>query len=97
MITIQEIELALTKYCGSKNTWDVFDNKILFIIGGEYYCLYSPCIYGFLEDPTPKSECLKLLDICNRQKKYFFKKHHVEYGTIDYGINELIEDLRSWI
>jgi hypothetical protein len=89
MITIQEIETALNNICGEKNTYDVFGNKILYFFANQEYFLYV--------NKEPKDICLELLDICYLNECYFFKKQHVEYGTIDYGINELIEDLRSWL
>lgn|SRR5574343_332413 len=38
-----------------------------------------------------------MLAICEEQECYFFKKEYVEYGSIEYGINELIEDLKEAI
>lgn len=39
----------------------------------------------------------RLLCATRFQKEYIFKKEAIEYGTIEYGINELIEDLKSWL
>ena len=39
----------------------------------------------------------ELLKWINDGGRYFLRKQYVKYGTIDYGINELIEDLRSWL
>lgn len=89
MITIREIETALNNYFGEKDTYDIFGHKVMYSNSEIQYFLWLD---------TPYNEiCQDLLDICDKHKKYFFKKQHVEYGTIDYGINELIEDLRSWL
>ena len=57
--------------------------------------------YNYDKSGNEISEQLAFLHSILREqeifKTYFFKKQHVEYGTIDYGINELIEDLKLWL
>lgn len=38
-----------------------------------------------------------MLEICEEQECYFFKKEYVEYDSIEYGRDELIADLKGAI
>lgn len=97
MIAIQEIETAL------KNAkWKYKTEKVNFVdIGIKYFLHYrSPNSHfkiSFRKDLEIDIIINMILSFIQKNECYFFKKQHVEYGTIDYGINELIEDLRSWL
>jgi hypothetical protein len=97
MITTQEIETAL-KNAG----WKYRTRKVNFVDMGIKYFKRFKCpnnVYSIAFRIDLKVNMI--LDMIFHQicinECYFFKKQHVEYGTIDYEINELIEDLRSWL
>jgi hypothetical protein len=89
MITTQEIETAL------KNAGAVIEEKIQ--SDTQYWTIYfgTNLYFSTTIDATIFLE--NLLYEIQMNECYFFKKQHIEYGTIDYGINELIEDLRLWL
>jgi hypothetical protein len=89
MITTQEIETALINAGFDKEikedyiNWSYMGSLIDFNVKLSQYT--SKIMLNFLLCQMNLNQC------------YCLKKRYVEYGTIDYGINELIEDLRSWL
>lgn len=95
MITIQEIETAL------KNSGAIIQQRVLRKNGNsqEFWFIHFGYDYFGREVYAGKWSLLleELLRWINDVRQHFLSKQHIKYGTIDYGINELIEDLRSWL
>ena len=95
MITIQEIKAAL------EDAGAVIQKRVLRKSDNFQEFWFIHFGYSYFGRQVYAGKCSLLLEELlrwiNDGGQYFFKKQHVEYGTIDYGINELIEDLRSWL